>query len=396
MKAKVLQICAIDFTVDKLLKPLIEESANNGYETHVACTDTGLFNKLSPDVSNLHNIHIKRSISPISNIKSIVALYKLMKREQFDIVHVHTPIAALLGRVAAKLARAKHVVYTAHGFYFHEDMSEKQYKFYYMIEKYAAKFLTDWLLLQSEEDYRLAIEDRFLKKDRIIHLSNGVDVLNKFNPDLIIEKECNQLKGQLGIKESNVVFTFIGRMVEEKGVLELLRSFKLLTKEHPNAKLLMIGDLPESERDTSSIHEIKALMNQDNVHFLGYRDDIKNLLSISDVFVLPSYREGLPRSIIEAMAMENAIIATNIRGCREQVISGVNGYLVNRRSIEELKSAMEQMLRNQVEIKEMAKESRVFALEKFNEEKVLTKQMKLFDQLTNRYTQVGDKCEKDF
>src|SRR5699024_9965328 len=217
-RGKVLQVCAIDLTVDKLLKPLIIESNRQGFETHIACTDTGLFSKLENEVPNLYNIGIDRSISPLSNIKSIIGLYKLMKKEHFDIVHVHTPIAALLGRVAAKLARVDNIVYTAHGFYFHEDMSKKQYNLYYGIEKYAAKFLTDWLLLQSKEDYDLSKERKFLNESRIIHLSNGIDLTNKFNPSLIEQSEIEHLKESLNIEENDIVFSFVGRLVKEKGV----------------------------------------------------------------------------------------------------------------------------------------------------------------------------------
>src|SRR5699024_47438 len=220
------------------------ESNRQGFETHIACTDTGLFSKLENEVPNLHDIKVDRSISPLSNLKSVIALYKLIKKEKFDIVHVHTLIAALLGRVAAKLAGVKHIVYTAHGFYFHEDMSPRQYKFYYLIEKYAARFITDWLLLQSKEDYELSIEDKFLKPSRIMHLSNGVDLRNIFNPALINYDEINTLKNDLDIKEGDIVFSFIGRLVEEKGVIELLTAFNNLTKRHSNIKLLLIGDLP--------------------------------------------------------------------------------------------------------------------------------------------------------
>lgn len=381
MRGKILQVCAIDLTVDKLLRPLIIESNKNGYETHVACTDTGLFKKLEKDIPNLHDIRIDRSIRPISNIRSIVSLYKLIKKESFDIVHVHTPVAALLGRVAAKFARVKHIIYTAHGFYFHENMSKAQYQFYYSIEKYASKLMTDWLLLQSEEDYKLSIEKNFLNKNRIIHLSNGVNLTAKFNPKIVNKTSVNKLRNNLDIKENDIVFSFIGRLVKEKGIIELLESFKEISKVHSNVKLLLIGDLHESERDSITINRIKQLMNQGNIKYLGFRNDIEQLLYVSDIFVLPSYREGLPRSIIEAMAMNNAIIATNIRGCREQVVEGINGYLVKKQSIKDLTEKMKLLAAHPNKVSEMGKQSRKIAVEKFNEEKVLSKQLDLFTKL---------------
>src|SRR5699024_2303816 len=239
---------------------------------------------------------------------------------------------------------------------------------------------TDWLLLQSKEDYDLSIERKFLNESRIIHLSNGIDLANKFNPSLMEQSEIEHLKENLNIEENDMVFSFVIRLMKEKGVIELLKAFTNLSKHYSNLKLLLIGDLPNSERDTSSINEIKQLMNQDNIHALGFRDDINQLLTLSDVFILPSYREGLPRSIIEAMAMENAIIATNIRGCREQVFKE-NGLLVEKRSSNQLQEAMESFINNPETVLKMGQSSRRIAIELFNEEKVLEKQMVLFKEL---------------
>lgn len=162
----------------------------------------------------------------------------------------------MLARVAAKVAGQKNVIYTAHGFYFHDDMSPKVYKMFYEIEKHAARRMTDWLLLQSIEDYQLAINDRFCPKDRTIHLSNGVDIWSKFNHEVV---EALNLRREVGIVEKDIVFTFIGRLVREKGVFELLHAFKKLHKENQNVKLMLIGGLLDSERDQESFAELQNL-----------------------------------------------------------------------------------------------------------------------------------------
>ena len=383
-KGKILQVCAIDLSVDALLKPLILKSMEEGYIVHNACTDTGRFEKLRKEGLTMIDVKIDRKISPISNIKSIMRLYQLMKKEKYDIVHVHTPIAALLGRIAAKMAGIKHIIYTAHGFYFHDEMPSFQYKLFYNIEKYAARFLTDWLLLQSKEDYELSLRDKFLCEDRIIHLSNGVDIHNKFNPHLISEDTKVNIKKELGINSNDIVFAFIGRLVREKGIFELLEAFIQLTKRYDKVKLLLIGDLLKSERDQESYYKIKKMLSYPGVIHLGFRKDIAELLSISDVFVLPSYREGLPRSIIEAMAMSKPIIASNIRGCREEVFHNENGYLVNRGSSKSLYDAMESLVIDERKRVEFGNKSRLIAEQLFDEEKVIRKQINLFDSLMSK------------
>lgn len=375
-------MCAIDLSVHALLKPLIKESMEQGYIVHNACTDTGRFDELRAEGLTMINIPIERRISPVSNIKSIFKLYKLMKKEKYDIVHVHTPIAAILGRIAAKMARVNQIVYTAHGFYFHEDMSKFQYKLFYFIEKFGAKYLTDWLLLQSHEDYILSVEQNFLRKNKILHLSNGVDIKNNFNPLLMDVVEQNTLKSEYNISTDDVVFMFIGRMVKEKGIFELLEAFKDLSTKYHNIKLLLVGSLLTSERDQESYTKFRELLSDPNVIQLGFRKDIRDLLSISSVFVLPSYREGLPRSIIEAMAMEKPIIATDIRGCREEVWHGENGFLVKKQSVKELADKMEWLIINKEERIRFGRKSREIVENLFDEEKVISKQINLFKDIT--------------
>jgi len=381
-KKKILQVCAVDFSVRTLLVPLIEKSMENDYEVHTVCTDVGGFKQLESKGFNMININIDRKITPFSNIKSIIRLYKLMRKEKYDIVHVHTPIASILGRIAAKMARVPAVLYTAHGFYFHDEMSRNKYKFYYIIEKFAARILTDWLLLQSKEDYELAINDNFLSKEKIIHLSNGVDIWSKFNPTLINDEKALILKKELELNKSSFVFTFVGRLVEEKGIFELMDAFIRLKKKYCNAELVIIGETIESERDQDAIVQLNEMLKYPGVKHVGFRSDIPELLNISNVFVLPSYREGLPRSIIEAMAMEKAIIATNIRGCREEVFPDQNGYLVEKANTSELYYAMEKLILNKDLTEKYGITSRELVEELFDEEKVLKKQITLFNEIT--------------
>ncbi len=348
---------------------------------HNVCTDTGRFSRLRAEGLTMIDIKIDRKISPVANIKSVIKLYKLMRTENYDIVHVHTPIAAVLGRVAAKLAGVKNIVYTAHGFYFHDDMSPTVYRTFYLIEKFFARMFTDWLLLQSKEDYELCNTDHFKNKNRIIHISNGVDITTKFNPSLIDEKQQLNLREQFCINEHDIVFSFIGRFVREKGIFELLEAFHQLKVSCPNVKLLMIGDVLDSERDQESAVRLKQLLNDPSIIAPGFRKDVPELLSICDVYVLPSYREGLPRSIIEAMALAKPIIATDIRGCREEVFDSENGFLVRKGDSQHLYEKMKAMADDPTLRKRFGDKSRKLVEELFDEDKVVKIQLDLFEKL---------------
>ncbi|WP_341201695.1 glycosyltransferase family 4 protein [Planomicrobium okeanokoites] len=377
---KILQVCAIDFSVDRLLKPLILESMNKGYEVHNGCEDTGFFTELESENLTMVRVPIERKISPISNLKAVKSLMNLMKQEKYDIVHVHTPVAALLARVAAKLVGQKNIVYTAHGFYFHDDMKPLVYKVFYTIEKFAARWMTDWLLVQSIEDYQLAIDNRFSSKEKTIHLSNGVDIWNRFNMNHTFDVEG--MRESIDIEKDDIVFTFIGRLVKEKGIFELIEAFNELYKKNQHVKLVLIGGLLDSERDQESYNKLEKLLKSPGVRHLGFRNDTPELLAASNVFLLPSHREGLPRSIIEAMGMGLPIIASNIRGCREEVFPGKNGFLFEKENTNELYKAMKQMAADGEMRKKFSINSRTIAEELFDEQKVLAKQIALFDKLT--------------
>ncbi|WP_424236925.1 glycosyltransferase family 4 protein [Bhargavaea ginsengi] len=379
---KILQLCAVDFSAKTLLIPLIKRTIDEGHEVHLACGDTGSFNELASKGIVMREVNIDRKISPISNIRSIMQLYKLFKTEQYDVVHVHTPVASLLGRIAAKMAGVPNIIYTAHGFYFHDEMVPSKYKTFYYIEKFAGRFFTDYLLVQSKEDYDTAVKGIFLKNTgQIIHLSNGVNIWDKFYPKLIDEDDITETRKQIGLDNDAFVFLFIGRLVREKGILELIKAFNELQKHKSNAVLLLVGDVNPSERDQELIEKLPTLLSSSNVFHLGFRTDIPKLLSIANVFVLPSHREGLPRSIIEAMAMEKAIIASNIRGCREEVFPNQNGILFEKENTQELRNAMEELIENPLKTKQFGLKSREIAEKRFDEKKVLDKQINLFNKL---------------
>ncbi|MDN6572191.1 MAG: glycosyltransferase, partial [Staphylococcus equorum] len=150
---KIVQIAAIESTHIKLLKALNEESVKKGAEVHCVCTTGNKKKELQKQGVIVHDIKIDRKISLLGNIKSIYRMLKLFKKLKPDIVHTHTPVASVLGRIAAKLAKVPNIIYTAHGFYFHDGMSKKTYFIYFHIEKIIGKICTDYIFTQSREDY---------------------------------------------------------------------------------------------------------------------------------------------------------------------------------------------------------------------------------------------------
>ncbi|MEB7965758.1 glycosyltransferase family 4 protein [Mammaliicoccus sciuri] len=372
---RVIQVAAIDMTHIKLLNNLNKKCLEEGIEVHCVSTSGNHVNKIKDNGFYFHNIPIARKISLISNLKSIMLMVKLFKLLKPDIVHVHTPVAAVLGRIAAKIANVPTIIYTAHGFYFHEGMSPNNYKRYYMIEKYIGRFFTDYIFTQSEEDFEVAKKGKFLpnsKKNNYLHISNGIDLDSDFNISNIDQNNIRNIKKQHNIKDTDIVVSFVGRLVKEKGIIDLLNSYKYINY---NVKFIIIGSLPDSERDNDAIKIVNSFKDNKNIIFTGQIFNINEYLYISDIYCLPSYREGMPRSIIEAMAMKNAVIATNIRGSREEVLHNLSGYLVETNSSKEIAFYIDKLSKDK-ELMESFKEYGYKRATKFyNEKDVVAKQI---------------------
>lgn len=376
---KVVQITSIDTMMHNMMGALNKECINQDIEVIAVCEVQNHGEEIKATGVKLINQKIGRKIHPITNLKTIYELVKLLKKEKPDIVHTHAPIASVLSRIACKISGVKCVVYTAHGFYFHDEMSKLQYSFFFRIEKIMAKYFTDYLFVQSKEDTDLSVSKKFLNRNKISYIGNGVDIKNKFNFQKYSQEKEMSIKKELGIDGEDTVISFIGRLVEEKGIIDLLKAFSKI--KNKNLKLLIIGDVAPGERDLKTVKELEEYRTDQNIIFTGRREDVNDLLMISDIFCLPSYREGLPRSIIEAMSMKNAIIATNIRGCREQVREGINGFLVPLNNPESIADKINTLIGNPKLLNKFKESSLELARDYYDEEKIVKFQIEKFREI---------------
>ncbi|MGL5060278.1 MAG: glycosyltransferase family 4 protein [Microcoleus sp.] len=344
---KILHVCAIGGTAQALLKPQIDYLLSRNLSVEVACSHDSYIEQLQQQGYTIHPIPIDRKISPILNIKSIYALVKLIRKQQYDLVHVHTPIAAVLGRVAAKIAGVKRIVYTSHGLPFHDRSSPKEYALYSNVEKFAALF-TDLILSQNHEDIATAKKLGICSPEKIAYLGNGVDI-DRFNRSRLDPTHQAELRKSLGIPDSaNLIIGTIGRLTRKKGSGYLIEATAKLVSQFPNLHVLIIGGELSTDPEpfyTEITERIRSLGIQNNVTLTGIRQDIPEILGLLDIFTLPTFtHEGLPRSILEAMSMALPIVATDIRGCREAVVDGKTGFIVPPQNSDKLAEALEKLL----------------------------------------------------
>lgn len=390
---KILELCAVDFTAYHLLRPLGAGLRDAGYDVTFCCSPGEGLEVLEQEGFGVAAIRISRNYNIVHHVRSLEALLRFMKRERFDIVHAHTPVAGLIGRAAAKLAGVPVIIYTAHGFYFHEEMNRWAHGFFVSLEKCAAA-VTDIVFVQSGEDWEEAVRLGIASREKLIHIGNGVDPM-KFGAERYAQ-EAAGFRREHGLGEGPVI-GFIGRAVHEKGAIEFVRAAAIVAEALPSAKFVMIGEPLRSDRD-SCWDEINRLRDELGLGralvLTGYRKDVPALLASLDLFVQPSYREGMPRALLEAMATGLPVVATSIRGCREEVVNGVTGFLVPPRDHVSLAEAIKKILSSKELRARMGTAGRARVLNIFDERKIVALQIGCIDKIAARKLETFQKASK--
>jgi lipopolysaccharide/colanic/teichoic acid biosynthesis glycosyltransferase len=362
---RVAHVTTADISLRYLLLNQLQTIRDDGFEV------TGISSP-GPDVAALeaHGIRheavpMSRRLTPFADLVSLVRLYRVMRRRRFTIVHTHNPKPGLLGQLAARMAGVPIVVNTLHGFYFHDRMRPRARRFYVALERLAAR-CSDVVLSQNEEDVQTAVRDGIVTPDRIRSLGNGID-LRRFDPARLTPETRLRTRAALGIAVDAPVVGFVGRLVAEKGLRELLEAARTVLAAVPNARFLFVGgvDSEKADRLTPDVARVAGL--EAACVFAGVRQDMPELYQAMDLFVLPSHREGFPRAPMEASAMGVPCIVTDVRGCRQAVSHERNGLLVPVQDPNALAQAMLRLLQDRSLARRLGAAGRARAQQEFDE-----------------------------
>jgi glycosyltransferase involved in cell wall biosynthesis len=301
---------------------------------------------------------MSRTITPLKDLKSLYQLYKLFKKEKPFIVHTHTPKAGTLGMIAAKLAGVPHRMHTIAGLPLLITSGPKRILLN-TVEKITYACATK-IYPNSFAMKDIIIQQGFTKESKLKVIekgsTNGVDT-EHFNPSLIDEVSKAKLKSELGINNEDLVFVFIGRIVKDKGMNELMHTFAKLNVDYPNTKLLLVGPF-EDHLNPLLPETYDLIKNHNSITHVGYQKDVRPYFAISDVLAFPSYREGFPNVVMQAGAMGLASIVTDINGCNEIIENGKNGLIIPPKNEDALLDAMKYMINHPEERMKMANSSR--------------------------------------
>jgi glycosyltransferase involved in cell wall biosynthesis/ribosomal protein S18 acetylase RimI-like enzyme len=363
---KVAHLTTVDLSLRYLVLPQLEATRDLGYET-IGISAPG------PWVSSIESVGIRhiplqsstRGMNVVADVRSAMELWTILRRERIDILHTHNPKPGLYGRILGRMAGVPIVVNTVHGLYATPDDSWMKRAVVYSLEALASRF-SDAELVQSEEDVRTMKRLHLAPRSHIHYLGNGVD-LEKFTADSTDPGRRREYRSELGATDDDIVVGMVGRLVAEKGYPEL---FQAALRLNDNVIVVCIGP---DDRDKSDALPSALIDSAERagVRFLGMRTDVDLLYRAMDIFVLPSHREGFPRAAMEAAATSLPVIATDIRGCRDVVEDGANGYLVPVQDPDSIASMINRLAEDAELRQQMGENSRRRAVEYFDESAVV-------------------------
>ena len=367
MNKKLIRITTVPISLEKLL----------GHQLHYMSQYYDV-TAISSDKSNLERVgtaqgvavfcvEMTRKITPLQDLKAVWELYNYLRREKPFIVHTHTPKAGTIGMLAAVLAGVPHRLHTIAGLPLLETSGFKR-RLLNLVEKVTYSSATH-IYPNSFGLKEIIIKEKFCRPEKLSVIgngsSNGIDA-NHFNPDLYSDIDKNQLKASLGIALDDFVFIFVGRLVGDKGINELVEAFLKLAKTKISAKLLLVG-AQEADLDPLQHETLLQINSNPNIISVGHQNDVRPYFAISSSLVFPSYREGFPNVVMQAGAMNLPCIVTNINGCNEIIIEKTNGIIIPVKDKEAIFNAMVKIYEDTVLFHKMKQNARAMIVLRYEQ-----------------------------
>lgn len=388
MLRKLIRITTVPVSLKTLLKGQHRFMSENGYEV-IGVSNEG---------KELHDVHenegvrvvaleMTRTISPIKDIKALWSFYRLCKKEKPLMVHSHTPKAGIVGMLGARLAGVPIRLHTVAGLPLMEATGAKRSVLNF-VERLTYS-CANMVYPNSKGLYDFILKKRFANKGKLKVIadgsSNGIDT-GFFSPQQITLEQQNQLLDELNISASDFVFVFVGRLVKDKGINELVSAFSKL--EGNNVKLLLVGPF-EEELDPLLPETLNEINSNENIISVGWQSDVRPYFAISDALVFPSYREGFPNVVMQAGAMGIPSIVTNINGCNEIIIDNENGVIIPPKNEKRIYDAMRFFLEYPEDVERMANNSRRLIVDRYEQSVVWNALLEEYRRLEKDYSFVA-------
>ncbi len=324
--------------------------------------------------------HLVRPISPANDLKAFLELIRAIKKEKPLIVHANTPKGSLLGMLAAWYCRVPHRIYTVTGLRF-ETATGLFRRLLIAMERITCMCATK-VIPEGDGVAATLRRERITAKPlkKILNGNiNGVD-LEYYSRNQSLEEAARQIKAKIG---EGFTFIFVGRIVRDKGIIELIEAFQRLQKEHSECRLVLLGR-QEPDLDPIRPSTLQAIKDNPAIFEAGWQNDVRPWLAAADALAFPSYREGFPNVVMQAGAMSLPSIVTDINGCNEIIIEGENGYIVPPRDPQALYQRMKNMVEDTATTKMMAQKARPLIAERYEQQAVWEAILSEYQKLTKQ------------
>ncbi len=373
-KNKILFVATVTKHIVGFHLPYLKLFKELGYEVHIASNG---IEKI--EYCDKHfNLPFERFPFKKENLKVYKKLKKIINENNYEIIHCHTPVGGVLARLAARKSRKNgtKVIYTAHGFHFYKGAPLFNWLIYYPIEKFMAKY-TDCLITINNEDYEFAKKHLKIKRIELIH---GVGMNTcRFEKKLSANQKTEKRK-EFNINNEDIVLTYVAELNKNKNQILLINVIEKLKINQPNIRLLLVGD-----GCYKNVYQktVKSRNLEKNIKILGQRKDINEILSITDIYVASSIREGLGLNVIEAMYKGLPVIATNNRGHRQLIEDNKNGYLVEIDNEKQLREKIQILINDKKTIKQFKLEGQK-NIEPYKLENVIKEMENIYKTIINQ------------
>lgn len=386
-RGRVLHITAIPATAFFLLRRLIEEQRRAGYIVELACSEGEYLAELQNMGLTIHKVRFSRKAVALEHMLGFLDVFRLCRNRRFDLVHTHTPIASFLGRLAAKAAGVTRIVYHMRASWWE---SSRLGQVAFTVCERIAGYVTDHIFTINCSDAADCPRKGLCRPEAVTCLHVGASGLRLSDfPDDVSRPEVRlEARRRLGVEPNEVVVGFVGRLVPEKGIDELVGAFEVLALESRPVRLLVVGGTLASERTKGYWESVMARLRTkpglaEKVIAVGFRNDVGPYLAAMDVLVLPSHREGFGMVVAEAAAFGVPSVATRTRGGKESVVDGETGLLADIRSEAGIVDALRRLINDPALRERMGRSARARAISRFDERVVTDRILAVYSRLFN-------------
>lgn len=370
-KEKILHIITVSFVINHFFgKQFLYLKEKNGKEYHLGCTPSKDFIELSKELGYIpFEVEITRSISPIKDLKAIIKIYRYIKKNKIDKVVGHTPKGGMVAMIAAVLANVSERIYFRHGIIYETSTGFKRILLK-SIDRLTGHLATS-VVCVSNSVKEISEQDHLNDVDKNIVLGlgtcNGIDTEERFNSSKKDLRIIDGFKSEYSISSEDKIVGYVGRLVKDKGIDDLIKAWEIIKKNYPLAKLLLVG--PIEEKDSISEYSKSQIVSDSSIIWTGFVMDTSLYFSLMNVFVLPTYREGFPTVSLEASSMSLAVVITKATGCTEAIIENKTGLFISNEP-KDIADKILFYLKNDRIAKQHGEQGRLFVQENFVQTKI--------------------------